>query len=367
MKIVLAFDSFKECMSSFDAIEVIKQCLSHQCIGIPLSDGGEGTMDVLSSALNGKIIKTKVLSVFLNELECEFTIINDCAVIESAKVCGLQLTDGLKNPHLTSTYGLGQLILKALDYNVSRIIITLGGSATNDGGIGMLNALGVRFYNKNSSPLMMMDGLKDINTIDISGIDQRLKNTEIIGLCDVDNPLCGDKGATYVYGPQKGLKEEELSIIDEAMNNYAIKTKEVLNSNEYDSGCGAAGGLGFALKYYLNASLCKGFETISAMLNLEEYIKKCDCVFTGEGQIDASTQFGKVPYGVLKLAKKYNKKVYVFAGRIKDHHVLYSLGFDRLYEISAGIELNDALIHGKDYLKKKVLDTIKEIEEDVQS
>ncbi len=366
MKIVLAFDSFKECMTTFEAMNAIKDVLSHTCKGVALSDGGEGTYDVIVNSLNGYYIEEEVLDVFLKPRYVKIGIVNDMAIIESARVCGLELCQGIKNPHQTSTYGLGQLILKALNHNVKTILITLGGSATNDGGIGMLDALGVRFFDSNGKSLMMMDDLKDIMFIDNNGLDERLKDVNIIGLCDVSNPLCGINGATYIYGRQKGLSSEELYDIDQAMKHYAKKSKELLNSDEMSQGSGAAGGLGFALKSYLHASLQNGFEVISKITKLKEAIMDCDCVFTGEGQIDKSTQYGKVPYGVLKIAKEYNKKVYVFAGKVKDEDVLYDLGFDRIYEISTGIDKELALSHGQYYLQKKVLENIEEIEKDVQ-
>lgn len=366
MNIVLAFDSYKECMSAIQACEVAQSVLKdHNVILCPMSDGGEGTRDVIVGALGGNIKHYNVKDVFLNDRDVGIGVIDDLAVIESAKVCGLELCDGLRNPHITTTYGLGQLIIKAMDEGIKKIVVTLGGSATNDGGIGMLVALGVKFYNHFNKKIMMMDDLKDIVYIDLSGIDKRIYDIELIVLCDVDNPLCGLYGATYVYGKQKGLKDEELSNIDNAMKHYAKLSKDILNIDDTLAGCGAAGGLGFAFQCYLNAKLYKGVEYVSQLLNLREHIKQSDCIFVGEGQMDISSTYGKSPYGVLQIAKEYNKKVFAFAGKVKDYNVLKEIGFSDIYEISKGISLQDALKNGQYYLKKAIIENIKEIEDHV--
>ena len=366
MKIVLAFDSYKECMSAIEACQYAKSVLkNHDVIMCPMSDGGEGTRDVVVLACNGVIKDYYVKDVFLNDAYVGVGIIGDCAIIESAKVCGLELTQGIRNPHRTSTYGLGELIIKLMDEGIRKIVVTLGGSATNDGGIGMLSALGVSFYNQNKERVMMMDDLKDIDHIDISQIYKRIYDIDLKVLCDVDNPLCGETGATYTYGRQKGLLEHELLSIDEAMRHYASLSYHLLGSDDKKAGCGAAGGLGFAFCYYLKAKLVPGLKTISELLKLEDHIQDCDVIFVGEGMMDRSSLFGKSPYGVLNIAKQYNKKVYAYVGKVNDYDLLKDIGFQDIFEISKGIDLQTALKNGQYYLKKAIIDNIKEIEKDV--
>ncbi len=368
MNILLAFDSFKECMSAYDACQVAKDALyQHNSVICPLCDGGEGTRDIMTYAMNGYIKDYRVKGVFLKEIDVGVGIIGQSAVIESAKVCGLELCGQIRNPHLTSTYGLGELILKVIDDGIKDIIVTLGGSATNDCGIGMLSALGIRFYNANKEQVYMLDDIKDIVSIDMSTLDQRLNDVNITVLCDVVNPLCGPLGATYVYGRQKGLKEDELNRIDCSIERFADLSKTYVDCDKMAKGTGAAGGLGFAFQYYLSSSLVSGFKKISEMMELEKHIKECDVVIVGEGQMDSQTQYGKPPYGVLKIAKKYNKNVYAFVGKTKDYDKLIHMGFKDIYEISKGIELQEALKNGQMYLKNAICEHIKEIENDVYS
>lgn len=363
MKVVVALDSFKESMSAYEASLAVKEGIhqkdaSIETILCPLADGGEGTLETLVRAMNGFVEYYDVHGPLMNMIKAPVGYVNDIAIIECAKVCGLELlSESQKNPYHTSTYGLGELMIHAMNHHVSRLMICLGGSATNDGGIGMLQALGVHFYNRKQNDVEpTMVGLKDIQEIDISHMYSSLKDVSIIGVCDVENPLCGVNGATYVYGPQKGVLLEEREMIDQSMLHYAKLTDQLLQY-EYrnQKGTGAAGGLGYALKAYLNAELKKGFDVVSETIDLESQIKDCDIVIVGEGKIDQQTQYGKTPYGVLKIAQKYHKDVYAFAGKVQDEDVLKLLGFQNIYCITPNhMELSLALKMGQENLKKCV-------------
>ena len=368
MKFVIAPDSFKESMSAIEDSLQIQEAIHDydasfitQCL--PLADGGEGTLETLMSSLSGQIKMYEVTGVCFEKRSVPIAIINDCAIIECAKVCGLELLDEQhKNPYLTTTYGLGELILKALDLSMSRIMICLGGSATNDGGIGLLMALGVQFLDCHHQPVIpTMKGLKDIEYIDWCGLDQRLKDVELIGVCDVSNPLCGKQGATYVYGPQKGLHLDECESIDQAMQRYAQLIEISQPSYQSFPGAGAAGGLGYAL-LLCGGHLERGFEVVSRISRLEDAIASCDCVIVGEGKMDYQTQYGKTPYGVLQIAKKYHKKVYAFCGRVEDLDVLQSWGFENVWSITpTSMPLAQALQKGKENLKQCVFTHMEEM------
>ena len=362
MKVVIAPDSFKESMSAYEASLAIQEGLKEYDSSIetllnPMADGGEGTLETMIHAMKGTIEEYEVHGPFMTKVKAPIGYVEDVAIIECAKVCGLELlSEEEKNPYHTSTYGLGELIRHALLRHVNRIMICLGGSATNDGGIGMLQALGVSFLDKNHQMVPpTMAGLQDIIEIDLSQMVS-LNNVTFMGVCDVQNPLCGEEGATYIYGPQKGVKLSERQMIDEQMNAYALKADHLLGGDyRLFPGSGAAGGLGYALIAFLKADLRSGFDIVSEVTHLEEKIKQSDCVIVGEGKMDKQTQFGKTPYGVLKIAQKYNKKVYAFAGKVEDLDILRDLGFENVYAISPlDIELSVALKKGTEFLKSCV-------------
>lgn len=363
MKILIAPDSFKECMTAYDACLYIQKGIQQYNKDIvtclcPLADGGEGTLETLVYAMKGTVEYYDVHGPIMNRIQAPIGFVDDIAIIECAKVCGLELLkEGNKNPYQTTTYGLGELIQHALSKNVKQIIICLGGSATNDGGIGMLQALGVCFLDYHKQQVIpTMKGLFDICEINQDFIDQRLKDVSIIGVCDVTNPLCGLHGATYIYGPQKGVLFSERDKIDQAMKKYAQKASTLLQNNYInDSGAGAAGGLGFALKSFLNAELKKGFDVVSETVNLESKVQECDIVIVGEGKMDQQTQYGKTPYGVLKIAQKYHKDVYAFAGKVDDLSLLKKIGFQNVYQITPyDMNLSIALKKGKENLSQSV-------------
>lgn len=369
MKIVIALDSFKECMSAMEAGTAVQDAIREydaaiQTQLIPMSDGGEGTLETLMLALQGHIEEYDVCGVRFQNIKAPIGFVEDCAIIECAKVCGLELLkDQKKDPAYTTTYGLGELIRKALDHHVSRIMIGLGGSATNDGGIGMLSALGARFEDRNHQPIMLtMSGLKDIAYVDFSHLDKRLFQVSLQVICDVSNPLCGRQGATYVYGKQKGIKPQDCAMIDASMLHYAQLVDDYFQTEyRYAAGAGAAGGLGYAL-LICRGQLKKGFDLISEMVSLPQAIQECDKVIVGEGKMDFQTQYGKTPYGVLKLAQQVDKEVYAFAGKVEDLDVLKSLGFQNVFAITPSqMPLDEALKCGKENLKNCVKAHMEEI------
>lgn len=363
MKVVVALDSFKECMSAYEACQAVCNGLKKIDRDIevdlcPIGDGGEGTLDALIQAMNGRKVGYDVHDVLMRKRKVYIGYVDDIAIIESAKVCGLELLEEHQKDALyTSTYGLGELIKNAINEGAKKLMICLGGSATNDGGIGMLSALGVEFYDKNHRIVEpTLKGLCDIVDFDKKNLDELLHGVEIVGVCDVQNILCGQFGATYIYGVQKGIKKEECEIYDRAMHRYAVMVDQFYGYDyRCDEGTGAAGGLGYALLAFCHGTLQKGFDVVSRVCQLEKRIKSCDLVIVGEGKMDKQTQYGKTPYGVLQIAQKYHKAVYAFAGKIEDRDILYQLGFSQLYSITPqDMPLQEALSKGKENMEKAI-------------
>ncbi|MGB9781165.1 glycerate kinase [Caldanaerobacter sp.] len=343
MKILLAPDSFKGSLSSKEVCHAmengIKRVIDAEIISIPIADGGEGTVEALVYAVGGEIIRSDVTGPLGEKVEAFYGILKDgTAVIEMAACAGLYLIpEEKRNPLKTTTYGVGELIKLALDRGCRKFIIGIGGSATNDGGVGMAQALGVKFLDKDGNEIGFGGGeLYKIEKIDISSIDKRIYESEFIVASDVDNPLCGEKGASYVYGPQKGATPEMIKILDENLKHLAYVTKKVIDKDYSEvPGAGAAGGLGFGLMAFLGAKLKRGIEIIIETTRLEEKIKEVDLVITGEGNTDFQTAFGKAPAGIAKLAKKYGKPVIILSGGLgKDYKSLYDIGVTALFSIT---------------------------------
>lgn len=344
VKIVLAPDSFKESMTAKEVCKAMEKGIKNadnkiHCIHVPMADGGEGTMQSLIDATNGKIYSLKVKDPLGQEVEAQYGILGDgvTGILEMASASGIQLVPPReRNPLITTTYGTGQLIKACLDKGVKRLLIGIGGSATNDGGVGALQALGARFLDIEGQELGFGGGnLHKLANIDLTDFDIRLKNTAIEVACDVSNPLCGEKGASYVFGPQKGATPEIIEQLDSNLRHYALVIKKQFNIDIIDvPGAGAAGGLGAGLMAFLNGSLKKGIEIVVKYSGLEEKIKDCDMVWTGEGSIDFQTQYGKTPLGVAEIAKKYDKPVIALAGRVGDNiDILYEKGIDAIFGI----------------------------------
>ncbi|SKA86002.1 glycerate kinase [Clostridium sp. USBA 49] len=364
MKFVLAPDSFKESMSAKEAAEAMKKGIKKvipdaECVLVPMADGGEGTVQSLVDATNGEIIETIVTGPLGNKVKAMFGILGDreTAVIEMASASGIHLLKKEeRNPLLTTTYGTGELIKAALDKNVKRILIGIGGSSTNDGGAGMIQALGAKLLDKEGNEIEFGGGaLEKLYKIDLSGLDKRLENVIIEAACDVTNPLTGKEGASYVFGPQKGATPEMIEKLDKNLAHYAeIIRKDLGKDIENIPGAGAAGGLGAGLMAFLNAELKRGVELVIKYTNLEEKIKEANYVFTGEGSIDHQTIFGKTPYGVSMTAQKLGIPVIAFAGRIGDGiEVLYDKGINSIIGIMPGASsIEDALKQGSENLER---------------
>jgi len=355
MKIVIAVDSFKESLSSkqvANAIEAgfMKVYPHASYVKIPVADGGEGTVQALVDATKGTTIHKNVNNPRGKKIQSYYGILGDnkTAVIEMATACGLDLlSEEEKNPLLCSTYGFGELILDALDKGITSFILGLGGSATNDVGIGMLQALGIKFLDKNQNQIGIgAQYIKDIVDFDISGLDKRLKDIKFKVACDVNNILCGKQGATYVFGPQKGLKQDQLESLDTHLLSFALLCEKKFNrKTKVIKGCGAAGGLGFGLITFLNASLLSGIDIVLNRVNLDFHLNDTDLVITGEGKMDAQTLNGKVPIGVARRAKKKNIKVIAICGALESGYaVVYEHGITAVFDTVPNVDSLDNIL-----------------------
>ena len=348
MKVVIAIDSLKGSLSSMEAGMAIKDGIlaakpDAEVIVKPLADGGEGTTDALIEGMNGERIDLTVTGPMHTPVDAYYGYLKDTntAVMEMASAAGITLVpDSEKNPLLATSYGVGEMINDAIQRGCRNFIIGIGGSVTNDGGIGMLKALGVRFLDENDEDAGEGgQALAKVARIDVSGMNPLLKECHIQGACDVNNPLCGENGSTYVYGPQKGVTEDMKKTLDEAMAHFARVTSETLENDYLNTpGAGAAGGLGYAFLAYTGAALTPGIELILDAVGLEEELSSADVVVTGEGRLDFQTAMGKAPVGVARLAKKYNAKVIAFAGSVtKEATACNKEGIDAFFPILRGV------------------------------
>ena len=344
MKVVIAIDSLKGSLSSMEAGTAIKDGIlaakpDAEVIVKPLADGGEGTTDALIEGMNGERIDLTVTGPMHTPVDAYYGYLKDTntAVMEMASAAGITLVpDSEKNPLLATSYGVGEMINDAIQRGCRNFIIGIGGSVTNDGGIGMLKALGVRFLDENDEDAGEGgQALAKVARIDVSGMNPLLKECHIQVACDVNNPLCGENGSTYVYGPQKGVTEDMKKTLDEAMVHFARVTSETLENDYLNTpGAGAAGGLGYAFLAYTGAALTPGIELILDAVGLEEELSSADVVVTGEGRLDFQTAMGKAPVGVARLAKKYNAKVIAFAGSVtKEATACNKEGIDAFFPI----------------------------------
>ena len=356
MKIVVAPDSFKGSVSALEAANAIEQGLRRvfpEAIidKIPMADGGEGTAQSLVDATGGHFRNQRVLAPLENEVDAQFGILADgeTAVIEMAAASGLTLVaPHERNPLRTTTYGTGQLIHAALEAGGRRLIIGIGGSATNDGGAGMAAALGVRLLDTNGKQIPHGgEGLGQLASIDITGLHPAIAETETVVACDVNNPLTGPNGASHVYGPQKGATPEMIETLDAHLAHFDKILVQTLGKSFNDiPGAGAAGGLGAGLMAFLNAELRLGVDIMIDAVKLQERVKGASLVFTGEGQLDFQTVFGKTPVGVAKVAKSYNIPVIAIAGGIAEGaEGVYEVGIDAMLGIvQEPMSLEDAVV-----------------------
>lgn len=339
MKIIIATDSFKESLTAPQACAAIERGFAQvlpnaDYIHIPMADGGEGTTAALVSACGGEWVNVRVSDPLGRQVVAKYGVLpNGTAVMEMAEAAGLHLlTPAERNPMKTSTYGVGEMIANALGLGIRRIILGIGGSATNDGGAGMAQALGFRLLDKAGRDLPRGGAaLRYLAAVDVSGSLNELDNCEIVAACDVVNPLCGDLGASAVFGKQKGATVQMIRELDTALSNFA----DVLarNGTDYrdEAGSGAAGGLGFGLRVLLGAQLRSGIDIVLEATELSKKIAGADLVITGEGCMDGQTTFGKVPMGVLQTARQYGVPVVGLAGSVADVEQLYELGFAAVF------------------------------------
>lgn len=348
MKVTIAIDSLKGSLTSMEAGYAISEGITRVfpdaevCVR-PLADGGEGTVDALVSGMDGIYKKVKVTGPLGEKVEATYGIIEETktAIMEMSQAAGIMLVpDDKRNPLYTTTYGVGEMIMDAIQNGCRRFIVGIGGSATNDGGVGMLQALGYQFTNALGEEIADgARGLKELKSISDENVLPELAECEFKIACDVTNPLCGERGCSAVYGPQKGATPEMVEEMDEWLFEYAaLACEKFPKANPAFPGTGAAGGLGFAFLTFTNAVLESGIKIVLEETKLSEYVKDADVVITGEGRLDFQTAMGKAPIGVAKLAKEYGKPVLAFAGAVtKDATACNENGIDAFFPILRGV------------------------------
>ena len=344
MKILIAPDSFKETLTATDAANAIEEGFldifpEANILKLPIADGGEGTVDVLVTATQGKYFSTKVSGPTGEYINAKWGMLGNSktAVIEIAEACGLHLVALKKrNPMNTSSFGVGELILAATDEGAEHIIIGLGGSATNDGGMGFLKAIGVQFLDSFGKELT--GGVESLNTlsdINITSIDSRLKGVSFEIACDVDNPLIGPQGASVIFGSQKGADEKMINQLDNLLSHYSRIASSKLNNNlSMHPGAGAAGGIGYGFLAFLKADQKSGVQIILEKLNFEQHLLTTDLVITGEGRFDSQSLRGKAPMGVIDYARKHKCSIFVIAGSTENDEILENkYDIDKVFSI----------------------------------
>ncbi|MFZ7214502.1 glycerate kinase [[Pasteurella] aerogenes] len=362
MKIIIAPDSFKESLTALEVAEAIetgfKRIFPHaEYVKVPMADGGEGTVQSLVDATQGELIQTEVTAPLGNKVMATWGLSGDkqTAIIEMAAASGLHLVPlNQRNPLLTTSFGTGELIRATLDFGVNKIILGIGGSATNDGGVGMLQALGIRCLDHQGQEIGFGGkNLANIQQIDLSALDPRLQQVEIEVACDVTNPLCGDNGASAIFGPQKGANAEMVKQLDQALAHFAQQVKAQLDLNIRDqAGAGAAGGMGGGVLLLPKVRLKSGVNIVLDTVQLSDKLQDADLVITGEGRMDGQTAQGKTPVGVALAAKTANKPVIAIVGCLReDYEVVYDKGIDAVFPIIRQLDnLENTLKNGRENL-----------------
>ena len=362
MNIVIAPDSFKESLTALEVAVAIKTGFERifpnaEYQLVPMADGGEGTVQSLADATQGSLQKIAVIAPLANTVEAFWGLSGDkqTAFIEMAAASGLHLVaPEQRNPLVTTSYGTGELIKAALDRGVKKIILGIGGSATNDGGVGMLQALGIRFLNAQQQEIGFGgEQLAFISQIDLSALDPRLAQVEIEVACDVNNPLCGEYGASAIFGPQKGATAAMVEQLDKALAHFAQVVKSQFGKEiALHAGAGAAGGMGAGLLLLPNVRLKSGVQIVMEATHLQDKISQADLVITGEGRMDAQSIAGKTPIGVARLAKELNKPVIAIVGSLReDYSVVYQHGIHAVFPIIRQLSsLDELLKQGKENL-----------------
>ena len=371
MKVVAAIDSYKGSVSSKEAGEAAKKGVLNvykdaEVTIMTLADGGEGTVESLVDGLKGEYVSAAVTGPLEEKVNCTYGIIKDenLAVIEMAGAAGLTLVPPEKrNPLITTSYGVGEVIKDAIERGCRKFIIGIGGSITNDGGVGMLQALGFSFKDKYGKEIGFGGRcLADIASVDVSGAYEKLNECEFNIACDVENPLCGPKGASAVYGPQKGATPEMIEELDKALYNFAEVTKAATGKDmALYPGSGAAGGMGYGFLAYLNVNLRPGIEIVLDTLKMDEVLEGADVLITGEGRIDSQTAMGKAPAGAARRAKKYGLKVIGIAGcTTDDAYLCNEKGIDAIFDVTdRAMTIEEAM--DKENTKKNIEKTVTQV------
>lgn len=342
-RIICIPDSFKGTLSSSQIIHIVQACIKRhlpnlEVIGIQVADGGEGTVDAFLSISPGDKVLCEVAGPGFEQMKAFYGVLSDrVAVIEMAACAGLPLVQDHPNPLVTTTFGVGELMMDAYQRGCRKMIVGLGGSATNDGGCGAAAALGYQFFDEQSQPFIPTgETLHRIARIDASLHHPLIDACEIITMCDIDNPLFGEQGAAYVFAPQKGADALSVQILDKGLRHLAQQIELHLSKQVADiTGAGAAGGMGAGMVAFLNSNLQSGIETILDVAKFDDLLKSCDLVVTGEGQIDAQTLRGKVPLGVAQRAKRQGVKVICIVGSIEEGiEELYDKGITAIFSIN---------------------------------
>ena len=368
MKVVVAIDSLKGSLSSVLAGNTIKDAIlnvmpNSNVVVKPLADGGEGTTEALVDGMGGKLVNISVTGPLGDKILSSYGIVENknLAIIEMASASGITLVkEELRNPLNTTTYGVGEMIKDAISKGIRNFIVGIGGSATNDGGFGMLKALGFSFLDKDNNEIELgAKGLRTLAKIDISNKLKELDECNFNVACDVNNPLCGENGASYIYGPQKGADEKMVKELDSLLENFAKLTSNIIGKdNSKIEGVGTAGGLGFAFLSYLNANLKSGIKIVLDQTQLEKEIIDADIVITGEGRLDNQTAMGKAPIGVAKLAKAHNKLVIAFSGCVTDDAIACNKeGIDAYFPTIQALDTLENILK-EDMAKKNLYNTV---------
>lgn len=364
MKIVIAPDSFKGSLTAkevgwaiHDGFRKVLQADTDEIVVVPMADGGEGTLQCLIEATNGKIVNAKVKNPIGDEIDAYLGVLGDqkTCIIETAVAMGLYLiSEEERNPMATTTYGVGELIRSGLDLGCRRFILALGGSATNDGGAGMLQALGVQLLDEAGQALGFGGGeLGKLHRIEIAEMDNRIQECEFIIACDVNNPFIGSDGASHIFGPQKGASPQMAAELDRNLRRFADVIQETLGIAIHNvPGTGAAGGLAGGILAFLNGKLNSGIQIVIESTGLENEIRDADLVITGEGQVDFQTAHGKTAWGVAQLAKAYDVPTIVIAGSIgRGIDMLFAEGIDAVFSIvNKPMTLQDAMERAEELL-----------------
>ena len=375
MKVVVAIDSFKGSLSSMAAgqaiAEGVKRVYQHAEVVVrPLADGGEGTVEALVEGMGGVFVTKEVTGPLGEKVEAVYGMIESkddlskTAIIEMSAAAGITLVpEKSRNPMSTTTYGVGELILDAIERGCRHFIVGIGGSATNDGGVGMLQALGYDFVTREGKPISYGgNGLRELVSIKETNVHPKLKECTFKVACDVTNPLCGENGSSAIFGPQKGATPEMVQELDQLLLHYAELSKSINSyADRFYPGTGAAGGMGFAFLTYTNATLESGIQIVLTETKLEELIATADFVVTGEGRLDGQTALGKAPIGVAALAKKYQKKVLAFAGAVTpDAKECNQHGINAFFPILRGVvTLKEAM--NKEVAHQNMVDTVEQV------